>query len=282
MHKRKTTLTSTAKLLGRYLALTAVSLVFLAPFVWMASGSLKTDAEFKAFPPSLFGEEMRWDNYAKVFTLQPFAAQYANSVIVLVLVCILTIALSTAAGYAFARVKMRGGNLVFLVLLSAMFIPIEATILPLYRLVVALGWIDTLVPIVIISGVVTSAPIATFIMRQAFISLPGDFGEAARVDGAGRWRTFLQIYTPMVRPSVAAVVIYTAWISWNQFLEPLLFLRSSERLTVPVALTHFEDMSGPLWGVQAAAATLSVLPVIIIFMFAQKQVVAGLTEGGIK
>lgn len=282
MPKQMRSVKKSLGLSGRYLALSVVALVFIAPFIWMASGSLKTDAEFKAFPPSLVGAELRWENYARVFTLQPFAAQYANSIIVLVLVCILTIALSTAAGYAFARVQMPGSNVVFLVLLSAMFIPIEATILPLFRMVVALGWIDTLVPIVIISGVVSSAPIATFIMRQAFVSMPHEFGEAARVDGAGRWRTFLQIYVPMASPSMAAVVIYTAWISWNQFLEPLLFLRSSDKLTVPVALTHFEDMSGPLWGVQAAAATLSVLPVVLMFLFAQKHVVAGLTEGGVK
>jgi len=278
----RSSLPRTLSLAGRYLALSAVSLVFLAPFVWMASGSLKTDAEFKAFPPTLFGSELRWDNFVRVFQLQPFGAQYLNSIVVLLLVCALTIVISTAAGYAFARVRMPAGNLVFLVLLSAMFIPIEATILPLFRMVVALGWIDTLTPVIVISGVISSAPIATFIMRQAFVSLPDEFGEAARVDGAGRWRTFLQIYAPMVRPSVASVLIYTAWISWNQFLEPLLFLRSTERLTVPVALTHFEDMAGPLWGVQSAAATLSVLPVVVLFLLAQRQVVAGLTEGGIK
>lgn len=280
--RKKRTVRSTTKLALRYLGLSVVAAVFLAPFIWMVSGSLKSDAEFKAFPPTLFGKEIRWDNYARVFELQPFAQQYMNSVFVLVSVCALTVVIAAGAGYAFARTSMRGGNLVFLVLLSGMFIPIEATILPLYRMVVALGWVDTLIPLIVISGAVTATPIAAFIMRQAFASLPPEFGEAALVDGAGRWRTFAQIYLPMVTPSIAAVVIYTAWLSWNQFLEPLLFLRSSEMLTVPVALTHFEDMAGPLWGVQAAAATMSVVPVILIFLFAQKQVVSGLTEGGIK
>lgn len=267
---------------GSYVVLSVIALIFLGPFIWMASGSLKTDAEFKSFPPTLFGRELRWENFAGVFQLQPFGLQYLNSVIVLVAVCALTVVISTAAGYAFAKVRMPGSGAIFIVLLSGIFIPIEATILPLFRLVSALGWLDSLVPLIIITATVSTAPIATFIMRQAFVALPAEFSEAARIDGAGRFRVFLQIYAPMARPSIAAAVVYTAWLSWNQFLEPLLFLRTEERLTVPVALTHFEDMAGPLYGIQAAAATLSVLPVIIVFLLAQKQVVAGLTEGGVK
>lgn len=265
-----------------YIALSALAVLFLWPFAWLASGSLKSNVEFKAFPPKLFGTSIRWDNYASVFTYQPFARQYLNSVIVLVAVCALTAVVSAASGYAFARIRVPGANLIFLVLLSGLFMPVEATILPLYRLVSSLGWIDTLTPLIVISGVVTSAPIGMFIMRQAYASVPGEFADAASVDGAGRFRVFAGIYTPMVMPSISAVIIYTAWQSWNQFLEPLLFLRSADKLTVPVALTHYEDLAGPLWGVQSAAAVLSVLPVILLFLMAQRQVIAGLTEGGIK
>lgn len=269
-------------IVARYVVLFVVALAFLTPFLWMAGGALKTDAEFKAFPPSFFPSEPRWENFVSVFELQPFGMQYTNSVLVLVIVCALTVVISSAAGYAFARIRMPGSEILFLVFLTGIFIPIEATILPLFRLVSALGWVDSLVPLIVITSTVSCAPIATFIMRQAFAALPSGFSDAAKIDGAGRWCIFLRIYTPMVRPSIAAAVVYTAWISWNLFLEPLLFLRSEKNLTITVALTHYEDMAGPLWSVQAAAATLSVLPVILVFLFAQKQVVSGLTEGGLK
>src|SRR5699024_1027591 len=124
---------------------------------------------------------------------------------------------------------------------------------------------------------------ATFVMRQAFLTMPADFEDAAAIDGSGRWRTMLQIYLPLARPSLASVVVLACWYSWNQFLEPLIYLRSPEKLTVPVALTHYEDpIAGPLWGVQMAATTLSVIPVLLVFFFAQRHVVAGLTAGGLK
>jgi multiple sugar transport system permease protein len=120
-------------------------------------------------------------------------------------------------------------------------------------------------------------------MRQAFVALPGEFEEAAAIDGAGRWRTFLQIYFPLVRPSLASVVVLSCWYSWNQFLEPLVYLRSTNLLTVPVALTRYHDpYGGPQWQLQMAATTLSVIPVLLVFFFAQRHVVAGLTAGGLK
>lgn len=120
-------------------------------------------------------------------------------------------------------------------------------------------------------------------MRQAFLTLPAEFEEAATIDGSSRLRTMLQIYFPLARPSLASVVVLACWYSWNQFLEPLIYLRSPEKLTVPVALTHHEDpLAGPLWGVQMAATTLSIIPVLLVFFFAQRHVVSGLTAGGLK
>jgi multiple sugar transport system permease protein len=120
-------------------------------------------------------------------------------------------------------------------------------------------------------------------MRQAFLTLPPEVDEAATIDGAGRMRTMLQISTPLVRPSLASVVVISCWYSWNQFLEPLVYIRDVNLLTVPVALTRFTDTYGqPLWNVQMAATTVSVLPVLLVFFFAQRHVVAGLAAGGLK
>jgi len=268
---------------GSYALLTVISLLFIGPILWMLSGSLKSINEILRYPPTILPEVFHWENYLQVFTLQPFGRQFLNSVLVMTLVCGLTLLIAIPAGYALARVRPAGAAVIFVVLLSGIFIPPEAVIVPLFQTAAQLGWIDSYLPLVIFTSMLATAPVAMFIMRQAFLTLPPEFEEAATLDGAGRWRTMAQIFLPLVRPSIASAVVFTAWFSWNQFLEPLVYLRSQELLTVPVALTLFEDpLAGPRWNVQMAATTLSVLPVLIVFLIAQRQVVSGLTAGGLK
>lgn len=263
--------------------LTLISLVFVGPIVWMVSGSLKSRSEILRYPPSLIPEDVRWDNYLQVFELQPFERQFLNSIVIMSLVCAVTIAVAIPSGYALARVRPRGAAVIFIVLLCGIFIPPEAVIVPLFRFSAQLGWLDTYAPMVVFTSFLFTAPVAMFVMRQAFVMLPQEFEEAATLDGASRWRTMVQIFLPLAKPSIASAVVFTAWYSWNQFLEPLVYLRSRTMLTVPVALTLFEDpLAGPRWNVQMAATTLSVLPVLIVFLFAQRQIVAGLTAGGMK
>lgn len=266
-----------------YVLLTIVSVAFIGPIVWMISGSLKSRSEVLRYPPTLIPEELRWDNYAQVFELQPFDRQFLNSIVIMALVCALTLVVAIPAGYALARVRPRGAGIIFLLLLSGIFLPPESVIIPLFRFAAQLGWIDTYIPLVVFTAVLFTAPVAMFVMRQAFVILPQEFEEAATLDGASRWRTMLRIFLPLVKPSIASAVVFTAWYSWNQFLEPLVYLRSRQMLTVPVALTLFEDpLAGPRWNIQMAATTLSVLPVLIVFLFAQRQIVSGLTAGGLK
>jgi multiple sugar transport system permease protein len=249
----------------------------------MVSASFKSLNEILVFPPTILPTQFRWENYARIFELQPFGRQFGNSLLVMAAVCVLTVGLSLPAGYALARVRPVASSIIFVVLLSGIFLPPEATIIPLFLLASKLGWINTLWPLIVFTAVLTTTPIATFIMRQAFLTLPPEFDEAATIDGAGRMRTMLQISTPLVRPSLASVVVISCWYSWNQFLEPLVYIRDVNLLTVPVALTRFTDTYGqPLWNVQMAATTVSVLPVLLVFFFAQRHVVAGLAAGGLK
>ncbi|HIY66208.1 MAG TPA: carbohydrate ABC transporter permease [Candidatus Agrococcus pullicola] len=266
-----------------YALLTAVALLFLGPVFWMISASLKSINEVLRYPPTIIPEIFQWGNYAQVFTLQPFGRQFANSVLVMVLVVAVTLTIAVPAGYALARVRPVGAAAIFIVLLSGVFIPPEAVIVPLFQAAADIGWVDSFAPLVLFTAVLSTAPVAMFIMRQAFLTLPNEFEEAAVLDGANRWRTMVQIFLPLVRPSIASAVVFTAWFSWNQFLEPLVYLRSQEMLTVPVALTLFEDpLAGPRWHVQMAATTISVVPVLIVFLIAQRHVVSGLTAGGLK
>jgi multiple sugar transport system permease protein len=266
-----------------YALLCLVSLAFIGPILWMLSGSLKSTNEILRYPPTVLPENVQWSNYVQVFLAQPYFLQFLNSVTVMAGVCAITLLLSIPAGYALSKVRPWGGSAIFLLLLSGIFIPPEATIIPLYRMADGLGWLDTLTPVVVFTAVLTTAPIATFLMRQAFLVLPAEFQEAATLDGAGRLRTMLQVYLPLTRPSIAAAVVLSCWYSWNQFLEPLVYLRSQQHLTVSVALTRYLDYNGePSWGIQMAATTLSLLPVLLVFVFAQRHVVAGLTAGGLK
>lgn len=266
-----------------YVLLSVISLLFIGPIFWMLTGSLKSIGEILRYPPTILPEVFHWENYVQVFTLQPFGRQFVNSIVVMLLVCAVTLLIAIPAGYALARVRPAGAAVIFVVLLSGIFIPPEAVIVPLFQTAAQIGWIDTFLPLVVFTSMLSTAPVAMFILRQAFLTLPAEFEEAATLDGASRGRTMMQIFLPLVRPSIASAIVFTAWFSWNQFLEPLVYLRTQTRLTVPVALTLFEDpLAGPRWNIQMAATTLSVLPVLVIFLIAQRHVVSGLTAGGLK
>ncbi|TCC11038.1 carbohydrate ABC transporter permease [Kribbella soli] len=256
---------------------------FVFPIWWMATTSLKPVAEIFAFPPSLLPGSPTLDAYRQVFELQPFGRQYLNSLYIALVVTIGTLAVSALAGYAFARVKFRGAGVVFVVVLSGLLVPNEVTIIPLYRMFDTFGLVDTHWPLILIPMLGAPSVLATFIMRQFFITLPTELEEAGRVDGLGRFGLFWRVCLPLARPAIGAVSIFTFLHSWNLYLEPIVFLSSKQKFTVPQALTQYVDAyGGPMWNTQLAAATLSALPVLIIFVLAQRQFVEGLAQTGLK
>lgn len=268
-------------------ALYLVILILLVPFVfplwWMISSSLKTSAEVFAFPPVLWPESPQFSNYAAVFDLQPFAQQYFNSLYIAVVVTLGVLLVSSMAGYAFARVRFPGANLIFLVLLGGLLIPREVIIIPLFEMMRSAGLVDTHVPLVLIPLFGTQSVFGTFLMRQFFIGLPVELEEAGRVDGLGRWGIYRRIALPLATPALAALTIITFLQTWDMFLEPLVFLSTPERFTLPLALTQFADAyGGPIWNVQLAATTLMTLPVLLVFILAQRQFIQGIAQTGLK
>lgn len=256
---------------------------FVFPIWWMATTSLKPVSEIFAFPPSLLPGSPTLDAYRQVFELQPFGRQYLNSLYIALVVTLGTLAVSALAGYAFARVKFRGAGVVFVVVLSGLLVPNEVTIIPLYRMFDAFGLVDTHWPLILIPMLGAPSVLATFIMRQFFITLPTELEEAGRVDGLGRFGLFWRVCLPLARPAIGAVSIFTFLHSWNLYLEPIVFLSSKQKFTVPQALTQYVDAyGGPMWNTQLAAATLSALPVLVIFVLAQRQFVEGLAQTGLK
>ncbi|QDB79886.1 carbohydrate ABC transporter permease [Georgenia wutianyii] len=259
------------------------SVPFLFPTWWMATSSMKTTSEILRVPPTLWPASPSLEPYRQVFELQPFAQQYWNSLYIAALVTVGTILFSSMAGYAFARVRFPGANLLFVVVLIGLLVPIEVTIVPLFRMVNTLGLIDTHWPLIVIPILGAPSVLATFIMRQFFLGLPGELEEAGRMDGLSRFGIFWRIAFPLARPAVAAVAIFMFLKSWNMYLEPIVFLSSRENFTLPQALTQYVDAyGGPIWNVQLAATTLTVIPVLVVFIFAQRQFIQGLAQTGLK
>lgn len=266
-----------------YVVLAIMSIPFLFPTWWMITSSFKPDNEIFDFPPSLIPLSPTLEAYQTAFTFQPFAQQYFNSAYIAVVVTTVTMLISSMAGYAFARIRFPGANLLFVVVLLGLLIPSEVTIVPLFQMFNTLGLVNTHWPIILVTSFGAPSVLATFIMRQFFIAIPGELEEAGRLDGLGRPAIWWRIAMPLARPALAAVGIFTFLHVWNLYLEPTVYLTSPELFTLPQALTRFVDTySGPMWNVQLAAATMTAVPVLIVFVIAQRQFVEGLAQTGLK
>ncbi|SIT15932.1 carbohydrate ABC transporter permease [Paracoccus saliphilus] len=264
------------------LALSVVAVPFLFPFLWMISSAFKSANEIFG-QPSLIPDVWRWRNFLEVFEYQPFARQYFNSIYIAVLVTGLTLILSSLAGYALARMRFAGAGLLMLFLLSALMVPEEVTIVPNFFLMKWLGVMDTHIPLVLLPVFGPHGVMATFLMRQYFVSLPKELEEAGKMDGLSRLGIWWKIALPMSRPALAAVAIITFLFSWNLFLEPLVFLSSIENFTLPLALSNFTDPYGsPLWHLQLAATSLAVVPILIVYLIAQRQIIESFAMSGVK
>ncbi|TDX03803.1 multiple sugar transport system permease protein [Kribbella sp. VKM Ac-2566] len=264
-------------------ALAVLAVPFAVPTIWMVAASIKPLPEIFKAPPSLWTEHPTMAAYGEAFTFQPFARQYVNSVYIAVLVTLITLLVSSTAGYAFARIRFPGANALFLVVLTGLLVPSEVTIVPLFQVFKRAGLINTHWPLILVTAFGAPCVLASFIMRQFFIALPAELEEAGRLDGLGRPGIWWRICLPLARPALSAVAILTFLASWNLYLEPTVYLTSPELFTLPQALTRFTDAYGAdMWNTQLAAATMTVLPVLIVFVIAQRQFVEGLAHSGLK
>ncbi|MFJ7078490.1 carbohydrate ABC transporter permease [Streptomyces sp. NPDC098781] len=268
---------------GLYGLLVVLCLPFLFPTWWMVTSSFKPVSELLSFPPTLLPSRWDFSSYEEVFTFQPFARQYVNSLYIALVVTVGTMAVAAMAGYAFARIRFPGQNVLFVVVLIGLLIPSEVTIVPLFQLFHGWGLTNTHWPLILVPVLGAPGVMATFIMRQFFLTLPDELEDAARMDGLGRFGTFFHVALPLARPALSAVAIITFLHSWNLFLEPVVYLSDRDLFTLPQALTHYVDTyGGPMWNVQLAASTLSAMPVLIVFALAQRHFIEGLAQTGLK
>lgn len=266
-----------------YVGLAVMAIPFVLPTVWMVSSSFKPISQIFAKPPSLIPENPTVQPYLDAFAQQPFAQQYANSVYIAVLVTAGTMLVSALAGYAFARIPFPGRGALFVVVLTGLLVPSEVVIVPLFQMFNTLDLINTHWPLLLVPTFGAAAVLPTFIMRQFFITLPGELEEAATLDGLGRAAIWWRIALPLAGPALGAVAIFTFLHTWNLFLEPTVYLQSPELFTLPQALTRYTDAyGGEQWNTQLAAASMTAIPVLIVFVLAQRQFVEGLANTGLK
>ncbi|CAN5766935.1 carbohydrate ABC transporter permease [soil metagenome] len=263
--------------LALHVVLIAGSLLMLLPFFWMLSTSLKQASEVFSFPPRWIPSTFAWSNYTKALTAMPFGRFYLNSFIVAISTTVLTILTSSLAAFAFARLRFRGRDTLFLVYLATLMIPFTVLLIPNFILVRYLGWYDSY-PALIFPPAFSA--FATFLLRQYFRGVPFELDDAARIDGASSLRIWWQIIMPNSGPVIAALTIFLFLGNWNEFLWPLVVTNSEDMRTIPVGLNAFQGQFGVRWELLMAAAVVAMLPVLVVYMFAQKWFIKGITVTG--
>lgn len=259
----------------------AAAALFALPLLWMISASLKRNIDVFTLPVSWIPDPVQWANYINAWAGDPPLLRYfGNSVIVATVAVTGELFTSSLAGYAFARMRFKGRDRLFLLYIATSIVPTQLLLVPRFMFFQAVGLYDTLWALILPSMFTV---FGTFLMRQHFSTVPGEFAEAARIDGAGEWSIYWRIYLPMARPVLAALAILGFVWSWNSYETPLIMLSTDENYTLPVGLTRFVDGDGGLaGGLSMAAATSSVVPMIIVFLVFQRQFLSALSRTGLK
>jgi multiple sugar transport system permease protein len=254
--------------------LTLFVIVFLVPLIWMVSTSLKPGAEVFSSPPRLIGSEVRWQNYADVWSYVPFGTYMINGAIVATLGTVLVVVVSVLSAYAFSRLRFRGRDKLFFVFLGTLMVPQEVVVIPMFLFMTQLGWVNTYQAL-IVPWAFTA--FGTFLLRQAMLTVPAELEEAAKLDGASHLRILLRVIAPLVKPSIAVLVVFTFINYWNSFLWPLIIVNDPEHMTVPLGLDAFLGQGGKQWQLIMAASTISMLPTAGLAVLLQKYLVRGIS-----
>lgn len=280
-HGSKSALSSVGRIrlafahIGIYLA----ALVFVSPLVYAFFAALKPNSEMFSMPPRLIGSELRWSNFVDVFVYGPFATYIFNSFFVAVAGTIVVLAVSTMAGYAFGRLRWKGRDIVFVLFLGTLMVPQEVLVIPMFQVMQWFGWVDTYQALIFPFAFTA---FGTFLMRQFFRGIPFELEEAARVDGAGPVRSFLQIILPLAKSAIAVLSVFTFLSFWNSYLWPLIVtVDYSTRGTLPIGLASFSGLQGTRWDLQMAAAIISMVPTTVLVIALQKHLVKGIAMAGL-
>ena len=265
--------------IGLHAILLTIGLGFMFPFIWSISTSLKPFSDLFEVSPSLIPSEVRWENYGDVFATAPFSRFYANSIIVTLARTAGQVVIASLAAFAFAQLRFTGRDVLFFILLAGLMVPDQVLIVPRFIIMRQLGWFDTyqglIVPLLFSS-------FGVFLIRQYFLGIPRDFHEAAKLEGANPFQIYWDIYLPLARPALAAFAFLTMLSSWNEFLWALTVTNDSDMQVLSVGLALFQGQYFTNNAILLAAANMATFPLLIAFLFFQKQLVEGVALSGLK
>jgi multiple sugar transport system permease protein len=261
-----------------HLLLLAGAFLSAMPFLWMITTSLKPPGALFE-PPLLIPVHFEWRNYAEAWRAAPFPRFFLNSAVMALGITLAQTVLSAMAGYAFARLRFPGRDVLFFLVLGTMMIPFPVTLIPSFLIVADLGWLDTYQALIVPRAV---SAFAIFLFRQFFLTVPRELEEAALIDGANRIVIFLRIILPLSAPVLAASAIFSFLFAWNDFLWPLIVTTSTEMRTVQLGLAVFQGQYGIFWTLLMAATVLVTLPAIIAFLVSQRRFIEGIASSGLK
>lgn len=263
-----------------WIIVSLVGLAMLVPFLWMILTSLRTDADAFAFPPKIMPLPLRFENYGAAWRTAPFARFFFNSIVVSVTITVGSLLINSMAAYGFAKYEFKGRNALFLGLLATLMIPFQVNMIPTFLLLKQLRWLDSF-PGLIVPGL--AGAFGIFFLRQYMLTIPDDYLDAARIDGASEYRIYARVVMPLAKPAVATLAVFTFLGAWNDFIGPLIVVKSDEMRTLPLAISALSAGHYVMsWPLLMAGATFVVVPVLIVYLLCQRYVVEGIALGGLK
>lgn len=264
-----------------YVIVITISLVILIPVLWMLSTALKQNSEVFLFPPRWIPKILNWGNFPKALTFLPFAQYFANTSLITFAAVAGQLVSSPMIAFAFARLRARNKNALFILILATMMLPWQVTMIPLFLGYKTFGLIDTFVPLILPNFFGSAFYI--FLLRQFFLTISPELSDAAKIDGCGYFQIFTRIYLPLSKPALATVAIFTFMHNWNDFMGPLVYLSKNANWTLTLGLSRFTGMYGTTaWNLLMAASLVTVLPCILLFFFAQRYFIQGIVMTGVK
>nr|WP_240546250.1 carbohydrate ABC transporter permease [Paenibacillus artemisiicola] len=262
-----------------YLLLLLVCVITVLPFVWMLSGSLKNQATIFQHSMQLIPAKPLWSNYSDVWKKIPFGTFYWNTIKISVLSTAGSLISASLAAYAFAKLKFPGSNKLFMLYLATMMIPGQAIMIPQFRILNNLHLVNTHWALILLH---LFSPYGVFLLRQFFVQLPHDLNESARIDGCSEFGIFFRIVLPLAKPALVTLGIFSLLGSWNDFLQPLIYLSKEKLYTIQMGIRYFQQVNGADYPLILAATTMSLVPIILIYLFAQRYFIEGIAVTGTK
>ena len=273
-------LMSALRTTSTYLGLSIGAVILGLPLLWLVSTSLKERGHEFLVPPELIPHPIVWQNYWTAMTSLPFHIYFVNTMIIVIMSEIGTLLTASMAAFSFARLRFPGRDFFFILVISSLMLPNVVTLIPKFVIFRTLNWINTLLPLWVPSWFGGGA-FNIFLLRQYAMTLPIELDEAARIDGANNWQIYGRVVLPLLGPALATVAIFTFINSWNDFLEPLIYLHDDARRTLALGLLGFQDLYATEWNLMMAASAVLIFPVIVIFLLAQRYFIQGISLTGL-